>query len=345
MKRVLKAGGSMLVIVAAAAMAGCGAAAQPAASESTAAPGLGDAKIWFVQSSSAPSVVAAEQGMKNVASELGATVEVSNANIDVAKQMQLINDAVAAGADAIITTPISSEALAPAIERANAAGVCTVALWNNFGSTAQTDVFEGSKGFVGAPDTEVGAYLGAALAEKLKADGGPAGVAILGVNPASTSTSIRIEAFEQKLRADYPAATILDTQFSGLQPDKARSIAQNFLQAHGDELGAIFAAVDPDGTAAADVVADSPYADSVAVISSGGTTQFLSDIAAGTAFATLPLAPVSDGEAAMQLAADCIGGDTEPKVVNSLDLPVMDPLRDADYIITKDNVGLFEAQY
>lgn len=322
------------------ALAGCSSETAP-----DDAAGDGAPSIWFIQSSSAPQIISAMEGLQSTADELGVDYEVSavTSTGDVARQAQLVDDAIGAGADAIIAIPGNSEAMGPAITRANDAGVCTIALYNNFGETSQQEVFPGSKAYVGPSDPLIGEAIGTALATRLGSEGG--GVAIVGVNPASTSTTMRIEAFTSALEEGSPNAEILDVQSSNLQPDRARAIAQNFIQTYGPDLDAIFAAVDSDATVVAGVVADSQYADSITVVSTGGTQQFLGDISAGRAYATVPFFPASDGAEAMRLATECANGDTEPVVAGSFDLPDMDPIRDQGFVVTADTIDLITPQY
>jgi ribose transport system substrate-binding protein len=79
-------------------------------------------------------------------------LRVDVAGVDVTKQIQMINNEVAAGVDAILLYPVSPTALNPAIEKACAAGVIVVAWDSNVTAPCAYNVY---------PDLELFGYTGA----------------------------------------------------------------------------------------------------------------------------------------------------------------------------------------
>ncbi|MEP2117181.1 sugar ABC transporter substrate-binding protein, partial [Bauldia litoralis] len=66
------------------------------------------------------------KGMKDHGAELGITVEVKDANLDVAKQVSAAEDFIAQGVDVLILTPVNEEGVVPLLRRAKAAGMPVV---------------------------------------------------------------------------------------------------------------------------------------------------------------------------------------------------------------------------
>ena len=168
--------------------AGTGASTSAAAPQSDAAK---DALIQVINPLPNVFVDANNEGAKRAAKRLGLTnVQFTQSDGDAAKEVANINNAVTKGAKAIIINPVSSVGITPAIEAANAKGVCTIIAYSNIGETANDDVPEGSKAFIGWNELEGGQAVGDALAKSM---GGKGGVVIIqGPAMASTSTAATI---------------------------------------------------------------------------------------------------------------------------------------------------------
>ena len=70
-----------------------------------------------------PFYIAMLKGIQKRAAELGYDVSVVNADEDIAKQLNGINDLIAKGVDGILISPIDSKALCSGFDKAKAAGV------------------------------------------------------------------------------------------------------------------------------------------------------------------------------------------------------------------------------
>ena len=323
--------------VVAVALTGC--AAQDAGTdEATDDPGL----YYFIDSVTDPFITANNEGAAARAEELGLTFRTSTAGGDAARQFQLVNDAVAAGATAIITTPLSSEALAPAIDAANEAGVCTIALYGNFGTAPQTEVYGGSKAFVGWDDTEAGRTLAAAMGEQM---GGSGDVGVLLGTVQGTDQQRRVEGMRAEFEENYPDIKIVDVQPTDWDPANARAVTQDWLQKYGASLKGIAGVGDDLSTAAADVINDSALAGEVTIGGFGGSELFAGYIEDGLTFATIPYTPVQDGSTAIDLAKACADGDSTPVIADQTVNPTLKDLQDQGYLVTGANLDLFDPEY
>lgn len=167
---------------------------------------------------------------------------------DLTEQVNLVEQAVAQGAVAIVIAPADSKALVPALRRAQQQGVIVV----NIDNRLDADVIRQSGAaipFVGPDNLEGARRVGLALAAKLRP--GDAVAIIEGVTTAFNG---------QQRRAGFEAAMqgagmkIVAAQSGAWEMEKANTVAANLLTAHPD-LKALLCANDNMAIGAAAAVA------------------------------------------------------------------------------------------
>lgn len=167
---------------------------------------------------------------------------------DLGEQVNLIEQAVAQGAAAIVIAPADSKALVPALRRAEQQGVVIV----NIDNRLDADVVRQSGRpipFVG-PDNRAGARaVGAALAAKLRA--GDEVAIIEGVTTAFNGQQRRA-GFEDAMQA--AGLRVVAVQSGEWEMEKANTVAANLLSAHPN-LKALLCANDNMAIGAAAAVA------------------------------------------------------------------------------------------
>jgi ribose transport system substrate-binding protein len=145
---------------------------------------------------------------------------------DLSEQVNLVEQAVAQGAAAIVIAPADSKALVPALRRAQDAGVVIV----NIDNRLDADVVKQSGlsvSFVG-PDNRDGARrVGMALAAKLKP--GDEVAIIEGVTTAFNGQQRRA-GFEEAMQT--ATMKLVAVQSGEWEMDKANTVAANLLTAH-----------------------------------------------------------------------------------------------------------------
>jgi ABC-type sugar transport system substrate-binding protein len=321
-------------------------AADTGASTSAAAPESSAAKDALIQViNPLPNVFvdANNDGAKRAAKRLGLTnVQFTQSDGDAAKEVANINNAVTKGAKAIIINPVSSVGITPAIEAANAKGVCTIIAYSNIGETANDDVPEGSKAFIGWNELEGGQAVGDALATSMDGKGGVVIIQGLGSDRASQQ---REKGARQVWEEKYPGIKVLGVQPAEFDPAKARTVMQNFIQRYGDQITGVLAIGDQMGAAAADAVDQSSLKGKVQIGGFGAEKDFVDRIKEGKATATVPFVPIDDYDKAVELAAQCIDGDKDPVRVKTPDLPIVAKLQSTGYVVTKDNVDQWVPQW
>ncbi|GAB5559694.1 MAG: sugar ABC transporter substrate-binding protein [Synoicihabitans sp.] len=156
---------------------------------------------------------------------------------DLAQQVNLVEQMVARGVDAIVIAPADSKALIPAIQRAQDAGVLVINIDNRLDADAlgQAGI---SVPFVG-PDNRAGAKaVGEVLAAQLSA-GDP--VAIIEGVPTAFNGQQRRAGFEDAMKA--AGMKIVSVQAGNWEMSKANTVASAMLTRFPD-LAAILCAND-----------------------------------------------------------------------------------------------------
>lgn len=337
----LVAGGAAAVFAAVLALgiAACGDDSDDGGGEGSEELGL----IQLIQPGVHPYVEAGNEGAEREAEEQGLELEITQSDFDPATEIANIQNAIAKGAEAIVIQPASSEGVANAIERAHDEGICTVAMAVNVGSDEYVDkVYPGMKGFVGLNEYESGQLMGESMA---KAMGGKGGVVVIqGILP-NTAAGAReqgaIDVWEEK----YPEIEVLDSRQANFDSEEARSVMQSYIQQYGDRISGVLAVTNNMATAAADVVGASDLAGKVVISSTGGQKAFIDQILLGKATSTVVEIPTDEAAKAVELAADCLRGDTEPVFFNTNELPAAQVLEDDGFVVTPDNVDEFDPQW
>jgi ribose transport system substrate-binding protein len=288
-------------------------------------------------------VDANDAGARRAAKRLGLTnVQFTQSGGDASKEVANINNAITKGAKAIIINPVSSVGITPAIETANAKGICTIIAYSNIGKTANDDVPSGSKAFIGWNEYEGGRAVGDQLA---KAMGGKGGIVIVQGLGSDRASQQREKGARSIWTEKYPGITVLGVQPADFDPAKAQTVTQNFLQRFGGRINGLLAIGDQMGAAAANVIDQSNLKGKVKIGGFGAEKEFVDDIRAGKATATVPFAPIDDYDKAVELAAKCIAGDKSPVRVKTPDLPSVAKLQSAGYVVTNKNVDQWTPQW
>lgn len=164
---------------------------------------------------------------------VGLTIAIPQEEVDLEKQVSMIEAAIEKKADAIVISAASSDGVVPAIKKAREEGIKIV----NFDTRiSDKDVVDA---FVGGDDVE-GAYkAGKYICEKL---GGKGEVAIVTGLMAQSTGIDRHKGFMDAC-AEYPEIKVVAEQGAEWSSDKAADVTTNILTAH-PEVKAIFACND-----------------------------------------------------------------------------------------------------
>lgn len=215
------------------------------------------------------------------AREQGFEVLVNDAERDVNEQAKHIDNYIAQGVTAIVLNPADRSAIAPAIKKANAAGIPV------FTCDLQCDA-EGVNiaGHVGTDNYQGGQLAGRALVEALGSRGGK--VLVIHFKQAQ-SCVLRVQGFTEVINAHNAAGPparieiVSELEGGGLQ-DEAYRAASDALQAHPD-LAGIFAINDPSALGAYTALKQAGKTDQVVIIGFDGQLEGKQAIKAGKIYA------------------------------------------------------------
>lgn len=191
----------------------------------------GDLKIGMsFQEMNNPYFISMKEAFEEAAKEIGAETIIADAQHDVSKQINDIDDMIQKGINILLINPADSEGAKAAVEAADKAGVIVVAV------DAQAEGPLDS--FVGSQNYDAGYLAGEKMVEDL---GGEGKVAILDGIPVVPILQ-RVEGFKDAV-AEHSGIEIVDTQNGRQDRAEAMSVTENMLQANPD-LDAIFSVND-----------------------------------------------------------------------------------------------------
>lgn len=184
-----------------------------------------------VQTISNPFFVAIQHGTEAEAKKIGATVITEDANHDIGKQSDQIDNFIQKQVDLIVLNAVDSAGIAPAVKRAVAAGIPVVAV--DVGANG------GVSAVVSSDNVAAGSQACQSIADRLKGKGN---IAIVD-GPPVTAVTDRIKGCKEVL-TKYPGLKVVATQVGDGDRDKGLELGTSILTAN-PHLDAVFAINDP----------------------------------------------------------------------------------------------------
>ena len=145
-------------------------------------------------------------------------------------QIQVVQNFISRGIDAMVVAPLDARSLAPPIEAAVKRGIPVIIIDSGLDSEAHTS-------FVATDNRQGGALAAERLNEVL---GGTGKIIMMRYQEGSASTTNREEGFLDRINEIAPGLTMLsDNQYAGATIEKALQTAQNLLNRY-PEVDGIF---------------------------------------------------------------------------------------------------------
>jgi len=161
------------------------------------------------------------------------TIAIPQEEVDLEKQVAMIETAIEQNADAIVISAASSDGVIPSIQKAREQGIKIINFDTRISDKSVVDAFVGG-------DDEAGAYkAGKYICEQL---GGEGEVAII-TGLMEQSTGIDRHAGFMRACKEYPGITVVAEQSAEWSSDKAADVTTNILTANSN-VKAIFACND-----------------------------------------------------------------------------------------------------
>src|SRR6266545_4423313 len=224
-----------------------------------------------------PFFIDMQKGAEEAAKKLGVTliVQAAEREVDVEKQMQIIENLIQAKVAALCVTPSGSREIVPAIEKANRAAIPVVIVDTRVDPKAMSE----SKGKV----------------------------AVLEGIPGHETGDSRLKGFRDAIKMT-PGIEIVASQTANWERDQGFNVFQNILQSHPD-VQAVFACSDLMALGALEAIAAAKKTGQIIVIGFDASDEARKAVLSGTMDATVAQSPATMGAMAVENAYHLIKGE------------------------------------
>jgi ribose transport system substrate-binding protein len=240
---------------------------------------------------------------------------------DVIPQINIVEDMIGRGVDAIVMAACDQDALIDVIERAQSKGIPVVTIDSGVNSDVPVS-------FV-ATDNVAGAEAAARELAKLIGEVGPVGL-IPFVKGAATS-ELREEGFKNGI-AEFPNINIADIQYCQSDVNKAMNVTEDMLTAYPDMKG-LFATNEPAAIGAVQSVEAAGRGGEFKIVAFDASPDEITALERGTIHALIVQNPFNMGYLGVKTAYDHLRGSPVEKRIDT-----------GVEVITKDNLNDPEIQ-
>jgi len=256
-----------------------------------------------------PFFIDMQKGAQEAANRLGIdlVVQAAEREVDVDKQMQIIENLIQTGVKALCITPSGSKEIVSAIAKANAAKIPVVIVDTRVDEKTAADAGVHFDAFVGSDNYEGGKVAGQHL---IALTGGKARVGILEGIPGHETGDSRLKGFHDALK-EAPGMMVVASQTANWERDQGFTVFQNMLQAHPD-IDALFACSDMMALGAVEAIAAAGKTGKIKVIGFDALEDARKAIAEGKMVASVAQFSSEMGRIAVEDAAKLIRGEKPP---------------------------------
>jgi ribose transport system substrate-binding protein len=256
-----------------------------------------------------PFFVDMRRGAQEAADRLGVQLQVQAAEreIDVEKQMQIVENLIQTGIAVLCITPSGSREIVAALRKASDAKIPVVVVDTRLDAKAASDAGVTAETFVGSDNFAGGRLAGEHV---VKITGGKGRIGILEGIPGHETGDSRLKGFREAVSAAV-GLTIVASQPANWERDQGFNVFQNMLQAHRD-IDTVFAASDLMALGAIEAIAAANRTGSIRVVGFDALDDAKKAIAAGVMDASVAQFPFEMGRVAVESAVKVMNGDKLP---------------------------------
>ena len=279
-------------------------------------PGATDGKpvvALVVKTLNNPFFIDMQKGAEAAAREAGVEliVQAAEREIDVERQMQIVENLIQRKVAALIVAPSGSREIVPVIVKANKAGIPVLIV----DTRADADALDSAGGvtatFIGSDNYEGGKVAGKFLLEKMA---GNARIAILEGIPGHETGDARLRGFRDALK-DSPGMQIVASQPANWERDQGYNVFQNILQANPG-VNAMFAASDLMALGAVEAIAAAGKTGSITIVGFDALPEAREAVQRGTMAGTVAQDPARMGATGVEWAARLLKGEAPPAEIS-----------------------------
>ncbi len=272
-----------------------------------------------------PFFIEMQRGAEEEAKNLGVNliVQAADREVDVEKQMQIVENLIQTKVAALCVTPSGSREIVPAINKANGAGIPVLVIDTRVDAKALSESQGKIATFIGSDNYEGGKLAGEFIAKRL---GGKGKVAVLEGIPGHETGDSRLRGFREAIKAT-PGIEIVASQTANWERDQGFNVFQNILQSHPD-VQAVFACSDLMALGAVEAIAAAKKTGQITVVGFDASDEARKAVTQGTMDATVAQSPSAMGALAVENAYHLIKGE---QIKDEIVVPIK--------LITKENAG------
>ena len=259
-----------------------------------------------------------EAGAQAAADSLGVEllVQAPEREIDVEKQMQIIENLIQRKVSVLAIVPNGSKEIVPAVLKANAALIPVVVVDSRVDAPTLAAAGGRIATFIGSDNVDGGRLAGHFVAKQL---GGNGDIAILEGVPGHETGDSRLRGFREAISSATGLRVVASQTASG-ERDQAFNVTQNMLQSHPD-ITAIFAANDVMALGAVEAVAAAGRTGRIVIVGFDAQEDARKAIREGRMHATIAQNPRAMGRLAVVSAMRLLKGESvEPEQPVAIEL-------------------------
>jgi ribose transport system substrate-binding protein len=247
-----------------------------------------------------------QRGAQQAAARLGVdlVVQAAEREIDVDRQMQIVENVLQTGVQALCLTPAGSRELVPAVAKANQSNIPVVIVDTRLDPAASGEAGVKIASFIGSDNYEGGRIAARFIVEQSK---GKANVAVLEGIPGHETGDSRLRGFRDGIK-DVPAVRIVASQPANWERDQGFNVFQNMLQAH-PEIDTLFACNDMMALGAAEAIRAAGRSGSIRVVGFDAVDDARKAIRDGVMVGSVAQFPDEMGRIAVENAVHAIRGE------------------------------------
>ena len=241
---------------------------------------------------------------------------------DRRQQIEVVQNFIARGVDAIVLAPLDDTALVRPVEQAEQRGIPVIII----DSGLQSDAY---RSFVATDNREGGRMAARRMGELLEGEGG---VILLRYSEGSASTTEREEGFLEVLASDFPGIEVISSnQFAGVTKETAYQASQNLLNRHGDQVDGVFCPNEPVTFGMWRALQNSGRAGEVMLVGFDTSDVLLKAIEEGAVHGLVSQDPYNMGYQGVMTAVEVIRGEEVPvRIATRLEIITEENLQDPD---------------
>ena len=256
-----------------------------------------------------PFFIDMQKGAEDAGSKLGINliVQAAEREVDVEKQMQIVENLIQRKVDAICVTPSGSKEIVPAIVKANRAGIPILVLDTRVDAATLEEAGGRVTTFIGSDNVEGGRIAAEYLVKRLEGEGK---VAILEGIPGHETGDARLSGFHHIVDR-IPGIEIVASQTANWERDQGFNVFQNILQSHPG-VQALFTCSDLMALGAIEAIAAAGRTGDLFVVGFDALPEAREAILQGTMAGSVAQHPYEMGKLAIENAHRLLNGQNIP---------------------------------